>query len=229
MSACTASSGGPSGGPSDAPSGAVGKGGGYTLTVENAGARCAYATVKVRTEGGGSAGGRPGVIYSKAFSGGKVSLSGTSYGADGTATPLPEGELEGRAYISRPVGHYTAVMRDAGGEDVVTAEFSVTRTAAGKQRAPYPYLVEPSLFSSGEADPGEQVELTASDEGPDPEEKKVSASSDAFDGPAKLTFRGKAYEGEATIRQDADPGRYDVTVLDHFGCGRITGSVEVSD
>lgn len=88
VSACTASSGGPSGGPSDAPSGAVGKGGGYTLTVENAGARCAYATVKVRTEGGGSAGGRPGVIYSKAFSGGKVSLSGTSYGADGTATPL---------------------------------------------------------------------------------------------------------------------------------------------
>ncbi|MFF9510159.1 hypothetical protein ACF1BU_26470 [Streptomyces sp. NPDC014724] len=33
----------------------------------------------------------------------------------------------------------------------------------------------------------------------------------------------------ATIRQDAGPGRYDVTVLVHFGCGRITGSVEVSN
>ncbi|MFC4608745.1 hypothetical protein ACFO9E_13075 [Streptomyces maoxianensis] len=218
VSACTASS--------DGPSATVGAVEGYRLTIENADTRCAYATVKVRTEGS-AAGGQPGVVYSEAFSGGKVPLSDKHYDDEGEATPLPKGEYESRAYLSRPVGDYTAVLRDAGGKDIVTTEFRVTKTAEGKQRTAYPYVVEPSLFTSGEATPGSKVRVTAHDEGPDQEEETVSISSDAFDKPVKLTFRGKAYEGEATIRRNAEPGRYKVTVTNHFGCGAISSHIAV--
>jgi len=203
------------------------KTGDYTLTVEDAGARCAYAKVKLRVDGDAVKGDRIGVVYSEAFSGGEVSLSDRHYRNDGESTPLPEGEYEARAYLSRPVGDYTAVVRGVDGHDVATARFRVTRTAQGGQRSTFPYVTEPSIFVDGTAAPGGQVKVAVLDDGPDLAEKTVTAASVAFERPVRLTFVGRAYEGMAAIRKDAKPGRYEISVANHFGCGQVEGAVEV--
>ncbi|MEU3281806.1 hypothetical protein [Streptomyces antibioticus] len=185
--------------------------------------------VKLRVEGGAAKGDQSGVVYSEAFSNGKVSLSDQHYEDDGEATPLPKGEYEARAYLSRPVGDYTAVVRGADGQDVVTARFRVAETAEGEQRTAFPYLSEPSVFVDGKAAPGAQVKVSVLDDGPDLEEKTVTMASDAFEKPVGLTYVGRAYEGEGAIREGTEPGRYEVSVANHFECGKITGAVEVTD
>ncbi|MFF9128505.1 hypothetical protein ACF09J_35615 [Streptomyces sp. NPDC014889] len=135
---------------------------------------------------------------------------------------------EGLAYISRPVGEYTATVPVPGG--TATVALRVTGTAQGKQRIPFDQPVEPNIFADGRATPGAQLEVTAIDELPDRREKTVAVSSDAFTSPVRLTYRGRAYVGKATVGSDATPGPHRMELTNHFGCAHaVAGTVHVTE
>ncbi|WP_411574212.1 hypothetical protein [Streptomyces fradiae] len=55
------------------------------------------------------------------------------------------------------------------------------------------------------------------DEWRDPKEQQVEVTSTAFEAPAKLTFTGRQYAGQARLRKDASPGQASARVTSHHG------------
>ncbi|MGP9018866.1 hypothetical protein ACT1U9_10675 [Streptomyces sp. BR1] len=139
---------------------------------------------------------------------------------DGGSAKLPgkRGVFEGYVYLSHPPGDY-AVSVISSGVATGSTPIRITAMAQGAERRQFPYAVDPDISTEEPAIPGGPVEVSVADEAPDPQEKYVTVTSEAFVRPVNLEFNGRHYIGRGRVRDDAKPGKYTMQLTSHFGCG----------